>query len=83
MYLVSLEGYLSGTMKNRCWGIASGGIGHQRSLKVTNQGHVTKKGDFTKNLARVCVWYDWIGHIPESMDNGCWTVGSGDIGQKR
>ena len=46
LYLVSLEGYLSGTMKNRRWGAASDGISHQRLFKVINQGHVTEKGRF-------------------------------------
>ena len=27
-------------MKNECWGVASGGIGHQRSFKVTTKGHL-------------------------------------------
>ena len=40
------KGYLSCSMENGCWGVASGGIGHQRSFKVTTQGHVTKKGRF-------------------------------------
>ena len=62
---------------------ARGGIGHQRSFKVFIQGHVTKKGDLTKNFDQVCVWYDWIGHIPESMVNGCWRVSSGEIGHQR
>ena len=46
VYLVSLEGYLSVTMKIRCWGVANDGISHQMSFKVINQGHVTKKGRF-------------------------------------
>ena len=114
-------------MENGCWGVASGGIGHHMSFKITTQGHlkkkcdltknfhklyvslgrltirenekwvlgcrpwwdmshlrwdrshfrshysrhVTKKIDLTKNFDQVCVWYDWIGYIPESMDNGC------------
>ena len=52
---------------------------HQKSYKVIIQGHVTKKGDLTKNFDQVCVWDDWIGYIPESMNNGCWRVASGDI----
>ena len=28
---------------------------HQRSYKVIIQGHVTKKGDLTKNFDQVCV----------------------------
>ena len=42
-----------------------------------------KKGHLTKNFDWVCVWYDWIGNMPESMDNGCWRVGSGEVGQQR
>ena len=37
-------------MENGCWGVASGGIGHQRSFKVTTQGHLKKKRDSTKNF---------------------------------
>ena len=37
------KGYLSRSMKNGCWGVASGGIGHQRSFEVTTQGHLKKK----------------------------------------
>ena len=37
------KGYLSGSMENGCWGVASGGIGHQRSFEVTTQGHLKKK----------------------------------------
>ena len=39
------KGYLSGSMENGCWGVASGGIGHQRSFKVTTQGNLEKKCD--------------------------------------
>ena len=70
-------------MENGCRGVGRGGIGHQRSYKVIIQGHVRKKGDLTKNFDQVCVWDDWIGYIPESMDNGCWRVGSGDICHQR
>ena len=44
---------------------------------------MTKKGDLTKKIDQVFVWDDWIGCIPESMDNGCWRVGSGEIGHQR
>ena len=44
------KGYLSGSMENGCWGVASGGIGHQKSFKVTTQGHLKKKCDLTKNF---------------------------------
>ena len=54
-------------------GVGRGGIGHQRSFKVFIQGHVTKKGDLTKNFDQVCVWYDWMGHIPESQ----WSMDAG------
>ena len=70
-------------MKNGCRGVGRGGIGHQRSYKVISQGHVTKKGDLTKNFDQVCVWDDWIGYIPKSMDNGCWRVDSYDICHQR
>ena len=49
------KGHLSGSMENRCWGVASGGIGHQRSFKVTTQGHLTKKCDLTKHFLKLCV----------------------------
>ena len=42
-------------MENGCWGVASGGIGHQRSFKVTTQGHLKKKFDFSKNFDKLCV----------------------------
>ena len=50
---------------------------------VIIQGHVTKKGDLTKNFDQVCAWYDLMGYIPESMGNGCWRVGSGEICHQR
>ena len=56
-------------MGNGCWCVGRGGISHQRSIKVIIQGHVTKRGDLTKIFDQVCVWYDWIGYTPESMDN--------------
>ena len=37
-------------MENGCWGVASGGICHQRSFKVTTQGHLEKKCDLTETL---------------------------------
>ena len=46
-------------MEIECWGVGRGRIGHQRSYKVNIQGHVTKKGDLTKNFDQVCVWDDW------------------------
>ena len=49
------KGYLSGSMENGCWGVASGGISHQRSFKVTTQGHLKKKFDLTKNFDKLCV----------------------------
>ena len=66
------KGYLSGTIENECWGEGCGGIGHQRSFKVIIQGHLTKKGDLTKNVDQVCFWDDWIVYIPANMDNRCW-----------
>ena len=77
------KGYLSGTIEKECWGEDCGGIGHQRSFKVIIQGHLTKKGDLTKNVDQVCVWDAWIVNIPENMDNRCWIVGSGEIGHQR
>ena len=58
-------------MENGSWGVASDGISHQRSFKVIIQGHVTKKGDLTKNCKRVCAWYHWIYYVLWSMENGC------------
>ena len=37
------KSYLSDSMKNGCWGVASGGIGQQRSYKVTARSHLKKK----------------------------------------
>ena len=45
-----LKGYLSGRMENGCWGVASGGIGHQRSFKVTTQRNLENKCDLIKNF---------------------------------
>ena len=42
-------------MKNRRWGVASDGIGHQRWFKVINQGHLMKKGDLTKHFGRFVI----------------------------
>ena len=38
-----LEGYLSRTMENGRWCVASGGIVHRRSFEVITQGHMMKK----------------------------------------
>ena len=37
--------------------VASGGTGHQRSFKVTTQGHLKIYGDLTKHFDWVCVRY--------------------------
>ena len=37
-------------MKNGCWGVASGGIGHQRSFNVTTQGHLKKSVIYLKTF---------------------------------
>ena len=70
-------------MENGWWGVSGGEIGHQMSYKVNIQGNLTKKGDLAKNFDLVCVWDDWIGYIPESMENGCWGVASGGISHQR
>ena len=44
------KGYLSGSVENGCWGVTSGGIGHQRAFKVNTRGHLKKKCDSTKNF---------------------------------
>ena len=64
-------------MENGCWGVGSGGICHQRSFKVTTQGHLMKKCDLTKNF---CVMQHWKGYLPGTIENGFWGVGSGGIG---
>ena len=74
------KGYLSGSMENGCWGVASGGIGHQKSFKVTTQGHLKKKCDLTKNFDKLCVSKHWKGYLSGTMENGYWGVGSGGIG---
>ena len=43
MCLISLGDYLSGTMKNGCWGVSIAELGHQRSFKVIALGQVAKK----------------------------------------
>ena len=53
------KGYLSGSMENECWGVASGGIGHQRSFRVTTHGHLKTKCDSTENFDQRCVSYHW------------------------
>ena len=64
-------------MENGCWGVSSGGIGHQRSFKVTTQGHLKKKCDLTK---KNCVSQHSKGYLPGTIENGFWGVGSGCIG---
>ena len=77
------KGYLSGSMENGCWGAASGGIGHQRSFKVTTQGHLKTKCDLAKNVTNLCVSYYWKGYLFGTVENGCWGVGRGEIGHQR
>ena len=57
------KGYLSGRMENGCWGVASGGIGHQRSFKVTTQRNLENKCDLIKNFDKLCVPYYWKGFL--------------------
>ena len=70
-------------MENGCWGAASGGIGHQRSFKVTTQGHLKKKCDLTKNFDNLCVSYYWKGYLFGTVEKGCLGVGRGGIGHQR
>ena len=39
--------------------VARGGTGHQRSFKVTIQGHLKIYGDLTRHFDRACVRYRW------------------------
>ena len=77
------KGYLSGIMKNGCWGVASGGIGHQRSFKVTTQDQLKTKCDLTKNFDQPCVSYHWKGYLSVTMENGCWGVANEGISHQR
>ena len=70
-------------MKNGCWGVASGGIGHQMSFKVTTQSHLKKKCDLPKNFDKLYVSYYWKGYLSGTMENVCWGVGRGGIGHQR
>ena len=51
------KGYLSGSWEsdNGHWDAGSGGIRHQRLLKVTNQGHLKKYIYLTVKCDQVCV----------------------------
>ena len=51
------KGYLSGPLEfgNGHWDAGIGGIGHQRLLKVTNQGHLKRYIDLTVKCDQVCV----------------------------
>ena len=73
------KGYLSGSVENGCWGVTSGGIGHQRSFKVNTRGHLKKKCDLTKNFNKFCVPYYWKGYLSGTVPNGC----RGGIGHQR
>ena len=77
------KGYLSGSMENGCWGVASGGIGHQRSFKVTTQDNLKKKCDSAKNIDKLCVLYYWKGYLSGTVVNNCWGVGRGGIAHQR
>ena len=70
-------------MENWCWGVASGGIGHQRSFKVTTQGHLKKKCDLTENFDKLCVSYLGKGYLSGTVQNGCWGVSRDGIGHNR
>ena len=58
-------------MENGCWGVASGGIGHQRSFKVTTQGHLIK--NFHKLVFRNIGKVTYLG--PWKMGAGVSAVG--------
>ena len=51
------KGYLSGPWEsdNEHWDAGSGGIGHQKLLEVTNQGHLKRYIDLTVKCDQVCV----------------------------
>ena len=51
------KGYLSGPWEsdNGHWDAGSGGIVHQRLLKVTNQGYLKRYIDLTLKCDQVCV----------------------------
>ena len=70
-------------MENGCWGVASGGIGHQRSFKVTTQGNLEKKCDLPKNFDKLCVSCYWKVYLFGTVENGWWGVGRGGIGHQR
>ena len=76
------KGYLSGSVGNGCWDVTSGGIGHQRSFKVTTRGHLKKMCDLTKNFNKLCVSYYWKGYLSGTVHYGCWGVGRGRIGHQ-
>ena len=70
-------------MKNGCWGVASGGMGHQRSFKVTTQGHLKKKCDLIKNFNKLYASYYWKGYLSGTVENGSWGFGRGGIVHQR
>ena len=43
------------------------------------------KGELTKNVDQVCVWYPWKGYLSGTWesDKGQWNTGSGGIGHQR
>ena len=61
--------YIPESMENECWGVASGLIGHQRSFKVTTQGHLKIDGDLTKHFDWVCIRYRWESFKSGSLEN--------------
>ena len=63
--------------------VASSGIGHQRSFKVTTQGKLDKKCDLTQNFYILCVSYYWKGYLFGTVENWWWGVGRGGIGHQR
>ena len=67
------KGYPSGSMENGCWGVASGGIGHQRSFKFITQGHLKKKCDLTKKLWQT-LCFVLLERLPV-WDRGKWVLG--------
>ena len=64
------KGYLSGSMKNGCWGVTKGGTGHQRSSKVITQDQLKTKYDLTKNFDQPWTMCDWVLAVVEYVTRG-------------
>ena len=59
-------------MENGCWGVASGGIDHQRSFKVTTQGHLKKVCIYLNKMIRFVFGIIW-----DVTFMGIWEMGAG------